>query len=210
MLTSTTEWRETPIRNFANDLIVRLSTRVFFGSELCQNEEYLDHIVTWGNLVLMVNAALRPWPLAFRKIVHMFHPLSRQIRSTRLKIRKIIAPLIAERVALKKQGKTSAKMSDMVGWMEDIIEEKKANVDLIDGQLFIAFAAVETTSTTLAYLILDLLDHPEAVEPLRKEIIEVLSESGWSKTSLMRLKLLDSAMKESQRLHPLSHRKSNP
>ncbi|EAT79372.2 hypothetical protein SNOG_13045 [Parastagonospora nodorum SN15] len=204
-LTRSLEWRETPIRNFANDLIVRLSTRVFFGSELCQNQEYLDHIVTWGNLVLMVNAALRPWPLALRKIVHMFHPFSRQIRSTRMKIRSIISPLIAERVALKKQGKTSAKMSDMVGWMEDIIEEKGANVDLIDGQLFIAFAAVETTSTTLAYLILDLLDHPEAVAPLRQEIIEVLGSSGWSKTSLMRLKLLDSAMKESQRLHPLSH-----
>ncbi|KAH3903937.1 hypothetical protein HBI56_051090 [Parastagonospora nodorum] len=205
LLGDSKEWRETPIRNFANDLIVRLSTRVFFGSELCQNQEYLDHIVTWGNLVLMVNAALRPWPLALRKIVHMFHPFSRQIRSTRMKIRSIISPLIAERVALKKQGKTSAKMSDMVGWMEDIIEEKGANVDLIDGQLFIAFAAVETTSTTLAYLILDLLDHPEAVAPLRQEIIEVLGSSGWSKTSLMRLKLLDSAMKESQRLHPLSH-----
>lgn len=157
----------------------------------------------------MVNVALRPWPLALRKIIHMFHPLSRQMRRTRVEIRNIITPLIAERVALKKQGKTSAKMSDMVGWMEDIIKEKNADVDLIDGQLFIAFAAVETTSTTLAYLILDLLDHPEAVPRLRKEIVEVLGESGWSKTSLMRLKLLDSAMKESQRLHPLSHRKWN-
>ncbi|KAH7049327.1 cytochrome P450, partial [Macrophomina phaseolina] len=37
----------------------------------------------------------------------------------------------------------------------------------------------------------------------RKEIIEVLqADGGWKKTSLYKLKLLDSCMKESQRLHP--------
>ncbi|XP_044717952.1 cytochrome p450 domain-containing protein [Hirsutella rhossiliensis] len=47
-------------------------------------------------------------------------------------------------------------------------------------------------------------DHPELIEPLREEIIAVLSQSGWSKRSLYSLKLMDSVLKESQRMKPIS------
>ena len=199
-----TEWQETSLRNFFNGLIVRLSTRVFFGKELCQNQEYLDHVVSWGTLVLMVNVMLRRWPRFLRRLVHIFHPLSRQLRNERTATSKIVAPIIDERLKQKQQGKASAKVSDMVGWMEEIVQKKKAKIDLVDGQLFMAFVAVETTSTTVAYLLLDLLDHPGSIQRLRKEIVSVLRDGGWKKTSLQRMKLLDSAMKESQRLHPLN------
>lgn len=92
----------------------------------------------------------------------------------------------------------------MVGWMEEIVQQKKAKVDLVDGLLFMAFVAGETTSTTVAYLMLDLLDYPDAIPRLRKEIVSILRENGWKKTSLQQMKLLDSAMKKSQRLHPLN------
>ncbi|KAG6000439.1 hypothetical protein E4U21_005463 [Claviceps maximensis] len=51
---------------------------------------------------------------------------------------------------------------------------------------------------------LDIARHPELVEPLRKEVISVLGVSGWSKHSLYKLKLMDSVMKESQRLKPIA------
>ncbi|KAF2677137.1 cytochrome P450 [Lentithecium fluviatile CBS 122367] len=203
-LTRSLEWQEASLRTFFNGLIVRLSTRVFFGKELCQNQKYLDHVVSWSTLVLMVNVTLRRWPLSLRRVVHMFHPLSRQLRNERAATSKIVAPIIDERLKQKQQGKKSAKVSDMVGWMEEIVQKKKAKMNLVDGQLFMAFVAVETTSTTVAYLMLDLLDHPDAISRLRKEIISVLRDSGWKKTSLQQMKLLDSAMKESQRLHPLN------
>ncbi|KAH8701254.1 cytochrome P450 [Phaeosphaeriaceae sp. PMI808] len=199
LLGDSEEWQETPLRTFFNGLIVRLSTRVFFGKELCQNQEYLDRVVSWGTLILMVNITLRRWPLFFRRVVHMFHPLSRQLRKERAATSEIVAPIINERLEQKQQGKQSAKVSDMVGWMEEIAQKKKAKIDLVDGQLFMAFVAVETTSTTVAYLMLDLLDHPDAIPRLRKELFR-----GWKKTSLQQMKLLDSAMKESQRLHPLN------
>lgn len=134
----------------------------------------------------------------------MFHPLSRQLRNERAAARKIVIPLIHERLEQKKQGKASAKVSDMVAWMEETAQKKNAKVDLVDGQLFMAFVAVETTSTTVAHLLLDLLEHPDAILRLREEVISVLKDGGWKKTSLQQMKLLDSAMKESQRLHPLN------
>lgn len=51
----------------------------------------------------------------------------------------------------------------------------------------------------------DILDHPELIPELRQEIITVVTEDqGWKKTSLYKLKLMDSVMKESQRVHVLS------
>ena len=52
-------------------------------------------------------------------------------------------------------------------------------------------------------VIYDLAQNPEIIEPLRKEIIDVLTEGGWKKTSLYNLKLMDSVIKETQRLKPL-------
>ena len=199
-----TEWREISLREFFNGLVVRLSTRAFFGEELCQNQEYLNHVVLWGTLAFKVNVMLRQWPPYLRRVVHIFHPLSRQLRGERTAARRIVAPIIKNRLKQKQEGRVSAKVSDMVGWMEEIVEKKNSNADLVDGQLFMAFVAVETSSATAAYLLLDLLDHPDALVRLRDEILSVLKDGGWKKTSLQQMKLLDSAMKESQRLHPLN------
>ncbi|KAJ5029007.1 cytochrome P450 [Bipolaris maydis] len=51
----------------------------------------------------------------------------------------------------------------------------------------------------------DMLDNPRHVEDLRKEIIEVLTADGLSKAALSNLKLMDSALKETQRLTPVSY-----
>jgi hypothetical protein len=52
-------------------------------------------------------------------------------------------------------------------------------------------------------VIYDLAQNPDIIGPLRKEIIEVLTEGGWKKSSLYNLKLMDSVIKETQRLKPL-------
>lgn len=51
--------------------------------------------------------------------------------------------------------------------------------------------------------ILELCDLPAAdVQALREEIISVLKEEGWSKSSLYKMKLIDSFLKETLRLNP--------
>ncbi|WYZ38065.1 hypothetical protein EsH8_II_001571 [Colletotrichum jinshuiense] len=45
--------------------------------------------------------------------------------------------------------------------------------------------------------------HPEFFQSLRREVIEVLSTHGLKKTALYELKLMDSVIKESQRMKPI-------
>lgn len=66
-------------------------------------------------------------------------------------------------------------------------------------------------------IIYDLLVHPEYLTPLREEIDQVLKEDGhettrdgtqnFKKSSIPKLRKLDSFMKESQRLSPAGIRK---
>lgn len=45
--------------------------------------------------------------------------------------------------------------------------------------------------------------HPDMFQPLRDEIVEVLGRDGLKKTALYNLKLMDSFIKECQRLKPI-------
>ncbi|RXG46730.1 hypothetical protein VDGE_01660 [Verticillium dahliae] len=49
----------------------------------------------------------------------------------------------------------------------------------------------------------NLCERPEFVQKLRDEVIEVLGDEGWAKTSFYKLKLMDSVFKESQPFTPL-------
>lgn len=85
----------------------------------------------------------------------------------------------------------------------------------MDAQLALSVVAIHTTTELLTGSLLDLAQNEDFIEALREEMIPVLEEqnsvgtgdaegtvkTSWKKNSLYRLKLLDSALKESQRLH---------
>lgn len=70
-------------------------------------------------------------------------------------------------------------------------------------QLNLSTAAIHNTSDLVTQVLLDLAEHPDMIPPLREEIASVLGEEGWTKAGLQRLKLLDSCIRETQRLKPL-------
>ncbi|KAL2277747.1 hypothetical protein FJTKL_15188 [Diaporthe vaccinii] len=70
-------------------------------------------------------------------------------------------------------------------------------------QLFLSIVVIHTTSDLMTQIMTDLAAHTEVIEDLRREIKEVLSDGGWKKTTLTSMKLLDSVIKESQRLKPI-------
>jgi cytochrome P450 len=74
---------------------------------------------------------------------------------------------------------------------------------LVKKLLFLTLAAIHTSTMSLTHIIFDLCSMPAYVEMLRKEITEVIGKSGWTLAAVNELKLLDSFMKESQRVnHP--------
>ncbi|KAF7777858.1 hypothetical protein Agabi119p4_3930 [Agaricus bisporus var. burnettii] len=58
---------------------------------------------------------------------------------------------------------------------------------------------------TLTNALYDLAIHPEYVKLMREEIEAIISEDGWTKFAMQRMRKVDTFLKESQRLNTLEH-----
>lgn len=100
--------------------------------------------------------------------------------------------------------------NDGLEWFERMASRSGRVYEPELSQLSLSMAAIHTTSDLLTQAILDLAEHPEIIPDLRAEIIAVLGTQGWRKTSLYGLKLLDSCIRETQRLKPIAAGKCSP
>lgn len=88
--------------------------------------------------------------------------------------------------------------------MQETARDQGKKFDLAGGLLSLAFGAIHTTSHTLTHVMYDIIENPDLVSQLRQEIIDAYSEEGgWKKSTLYKMKLMDSVMKESQRMLPV-------
>lgn len=94
---------------------------------------------------------------------------------------------------------------DAIEWFKQIAKGRK--YDPVHVQLTLSFVAIHTTADMLTQMMFDLAQHPEYIQPLREEVIDILGKHGWKKTSLYNMKLLDSVLKECQRLRPINDSK---
>ncbi|KAG7120174.1 Cytochrome monooxygenase adrA like protein [Verticillium longisporum] len=207
---SSDHWVSFDIHTHATGLVSRLSTRAFMGEVLCRDDEWLTIAADWTMVLMDAARALHMWPGIFKPIVHWFLPECRLLRKTRNKATIVVERELTrrrERERASNSKPSTVKVGDTLGWMQEVAGSE--NIDLAGGQLVLTFASIHTTSDLLTKCLYNLSAHPEYQNLLRKEIITVLSEKGWDKTSLYQLKLLDSFMKETQRLMPTSVRLMN-
>jgi len=201
-----TEWKVLAIKPMQYKYVTRLSSRVFLGAELARNDEWLDVAATYAMRTFIASRTLRGWNPLLRPIVNTLHPACRLLRQSNATARKIVTPIVNARMKRREtEGGTSDRISDMIGWIDEVARGKKVTVNMEDAQLFLVVAAIHTTTETLSFAMSDILDHPEVIEPLRQEIAAVLMEHGFKKDSIARMKLLDSFLKESSRMHMIAN-----
>jgi cytochrome P450 len=183
------------------DIVVRLSSRVFTGAELCRDPSWLKISAEYTVCAMRAVHEMRSWNPAARPIVHWFLPSCRKLRSRAKEARKIVNAVLKRRRVDQAAGITSLEHNDALKWFED--QAKGRPYDPAVAQMALVFVSTHTTTDLLTQVLFDLAQHPELIEPLRKEVISVLSEDGWKGLSQHSLKLLDSVVKETQRLKPI-------
>ncbi|EON97550.1 putative cytochrome p450 protein [Phaeoacremonium minimum UCRPA7] len=153
----------------------------------------------------MAARALRRYPFFLRRLVHWFVPECQRIRRDLREARRILKPIIEQRLERNRQaaarGEHVSKIEDTIGWLHDGYQEQGLAPDLATSQLGLAMAAIHTTTELLTGSLLDLFATPQILGDVRGEMRTVLDAQLWKKTTLYQLKLLDSVLKESQRLH---------
>ncbi|KAF2719878.1 cytochrome P450 [Polychaeton citri CBS 116435] len=205
------QWQTKDIKEDVLDVVARLSSRVFLGKELCRNQEWLRISKNYTVDSFMAANYLRLCPDIIRPIVYWLIPTCTRIRQEVRDANRLIYPEVERRRKNAEKaleaGEKPAKAADAIGWMVEVSRGRE--VDYVAGQLALSLAAIHTTSETLTKTLITLCEEPKIAENLREEILQVLRTEGWSKVSLYKMKLLDSFLKESQRLDGLSFTSMN-
>lgn len=206
ILTACEDWIESRLKPAVLDIIARLSSRIYLGDQLCRHEDWLQITKNYTTNFYTASTKLRVFPKRLRVLVHWLLPECKKLRTELKEAKRIILPLVKQRHALKHAardaGQDIPQFNDALEWAEQEAEEKGSKFDPAVFQLTLSLLAIHTTYDLLEQSILDLARNPEYIEPLRQEVVRVLRTDGWKKTSLYNMKLLDSALKETQRLKP--------
>ncbi|KIL85008.1 cytochrome p450 monooxygenase [Fusarium avenaceum] len=198
------EWQDIQIQAATLDLVARLSSRVFLGDKICRNEAWLKITKEYTILVFTAAAKMNLVPALFRPLAMWLDPTCKQVRAALAGAHSIMAPMIEARRKLvadaQKSGQKVPVFNDAIEWAETEAKDPSYNAAVF--QLTMSFAAIHTTTDLLTQTLIRLADKPEVITPLREEIVAVLKTEGWKKAALYNMKLLDSAIKEAQRLKP--------
>lgn len=191
-LTPRIAWKAVDWAKDGLNLISRMSASVFVGEELSRDETWQQVSTNYGMTVFLAARALRQWPRWLRPLVQWFLPACKSCRAEVKRAREVLEKTLAKRAADGKEH------DDSITWFSEIAAGK--SYDPVAAQLGMSMAAVVTTSELLKQTVIEICSH-DLIAPLREEIEAVVHEHGWSPAALTNMRLLDSIIKETQRMN---------
>ncbi|KAK2016900.1 cytochrome P450 [Colletotrichum eremochloae] len=207
-LTNCPEWHEINLREHVLHIIARLSSRIFLGDEGARNKAWLKITMDYTTNAYIAATLLRMWPKALRPLVHWILPQCRKLRKQVAEARQIVIGIIDRRrkakAAAEAENRPEPVFNDVIEWFAQDEQEKGSSYDPVVGQLILSQAAIHTTTDLLTQVMLDIALNPDVVGALRDEVKQVIANHGWTRVALAEMRLVDSAIKESQRLKPIA------
>ncbi|KAI0898727.1 putative cytochrome P450 [Annulohypoxylon nitens] len=196
--------------------IVRIVTqtigRTIAGTEICRKPEWVDSVIGYSQNVFIAAVYLRLVPPFMRPLVAFFTPYIYRIHSYRRKMRKIITPIIEQRLFWRHQqpefwaARLKSEEMSTVDWLVEYSPLEESIPRIMAHRLTgVSFGASHTTSNHITNCLYELAaDFDRWAPPLREEIDTILGSSLTDITNahLSRMWKLDSFMKETQRFHP--------
>ncbi|RDW73039.1 hypothetical protein BP6252_06946 [Coleophoma cylindrospora] len=214
------DWTPIPVYMKFTRVVALLSGRVFVGRPLSREEEWLNATISYTYNCTRARDALKKYPKLIRPVVGPWVQEVQDLFKQRKRGAELLTPILDEIRKREARGEKMDEYEDQQGtfcqWLMKYTDKKSVTaLKLAENQMGVSFAAIHTTSMAVSQVIFDLASHPEYVKPLREEIQQVIAEDGQDadstgfhklkKASFTKLKKLDSFMKESQRLSPLTY-----
>ena len=217
------EWTELPVYRTLIQVVAACSGRAFVGLPLCRDKEWRDATINFTYDTLASVHAMKKYNKALWPVVSPFIPELRKLKSYREFAARKLSPQIQTILSNHKARKTGLKTLsadnadfeaiknnyNLVHWTigQHKEPEKADAAEVGHMQMTAAFAALSPIGMSISYAIFDIAANPEIARVLREEINGVIAEEnplkGWlQKSSLPKLRKLDSFMKESQRMNP--------
>ncbi|KAJ0115188.1 Dihydromonacolin L monooxygenase LovA [Diaporthe amygdali] len=199
------DWVEISPADYILTVIARVSTMVFMGEEMAHNKAWIEASSRYAPLAFATSDHLGTYPFWLRRYIHWFLPGCQKVRAQLAECRRHLQPIIDKRRALKAvaaaKGQPEPDLDDSIEWFRKVL--KRDDFDVCALQISLSMAAIHTTSDLMQCTMIEIARHPKLFEELREEILNTLRTHGLKKTALYEMKLMDSVIKETQRLKPL-------
>lgn len=151
---------------------------------------------------------MRLLPFGLPKLVTFLNPHAWKVASYFRQARQLLVPEVRQRQQKIQAGEgKGSDHQNILSWMVEIGKENETDPsELAHLEVILSMVSIHALETNIVQTLFDLGAYPEYIQPLREEIQQVIKEEGpwmnWRKTAFVKLRLLDSVMKESQRLNP--------
>lgn len=203
------EFKSFKAHDTALKVVGQITNKVIVGAPLCRNTNFLQAVIDHGVSVCMGGQLIRLFPESIKRYVAKY--LTTVSKATDAVVTHI-APIIRD---LYERSRTEnidllegqPGYQTLTYWLTQRAIQKGFDWSprMIATQLlFVNFGGIHTTAAAVGHLFYELGLRPEYIEPLKKEIEEKVAEHGWTKEGLDAMWKLDSFLRETQRLHPLS------
>lgn len=198
------EWSLLDWENATTGLISRAAASIFVGLELATDPTWQKVSRTYVQDFFAAVSEMHCWHPWLRPFVHWFLPHTSACRAGVRQARSMINKVVSDREQKAKlaeiHGRKPPEYNDALSWT---MSARGGNpFEAGDVQLALAMAAFFTTAEVLRQVIIDVARSPQLVNSLRREIETAFSTHGVTAAAFFRMELLDSVLKESQRLMP--------
>ncbi|KAK7058638.1 hypothetical protein VNI00_002274 [Paramarasmius palmivorus] len=195
------DWVKVPTLFKVLNIVCRTSNRLFVGLPLCRNKEWKALNIEFTRHVFMATTYINLFPKVLQPVVAWYlNPYPAAFR----RASKLVRPIILERIEdLKAHGEDWEAPDDLLTWL---IKAAAARNIPLDPDTFVGMsistnmAAIHTTSMAFTQALFNLALRPELIKLLRDEAEPIIKEEGWTKAAMGKLRIMDSFLKESQRV----------
>ena len=206
-LPPTDEWTPVSINHKLLRFVSLISGRILVGTPSNHSERWIEASNSFSEDIYGAGIVLKNRSYLHRVFTVMFNtiPELQRIKQQKKVAHEMFIPIIKDRERSMKGD--AALPNDAITWVMNIAAtesvpptyEQQAEL-----QLLLAMASIHTSRTTITNALYDLLARPEYIKPLRNEVDMVWESSGGiDSTTPAKLVLLDSFLKESQRMTPV-------
>ncbi|KAH7926847.1 cytochrome P450 [Leucogyrophana mollusca] len=194
------EWKNVPALDAVMQIVCRTSNRIFVGLPLCRDPDWRALNIQFTMDVVKGGAIINLFPTFMAPLVAQYMTT---VPASIRRGMKHLRPIIEERQRyLDEYGKEWAdKPNDLLAWLMDDAEGRERSVrNLTQRILTVNFAAIHTSSNSFTQALYWLAANPQYIQPLREEVEAIVAKEGWSKGAMVKMRKVDSFLKETQRI----------
>ncbi|RHZ55558.1 cytochrome P450 [Aspergillus thermomutatus] len=197
-------WKTYNALQICSTLMHRVTSRILIGEEICRDPEYIRLSMKFSESVFMNGVMLSTLSLGpFRKMVSWIGSFGH--RRTLNKLMQLLIPVIEKRLEEMKRDPTGPRPFDMVQFTIELAgpsDKEKTPERLAHQILQNLWAGSGAPGGLLTQMVYQVLTYPEYLEPMREEIRSAIAEHGWTDKMLNNIPLVDSFLRETNRLYP--------